>query len=351
MKKLLVLFLFIAGNIFAALGWYSDYVIIGGTYYWIGSNPSFGTQFDSHSFGTVSTLEITDADMKYWSDTQDRTGGAFNWMIKSSDGNTVIVAATEVIWSQSALGGNDYQGTWTGTIDLLAGLSPNTTYQLHVWVKSWGSNQGDNYLNNSGANYIATFQTDGSVPVELTSFSAYVNDKSIYLNWQTATEVNNYGFEIERSLQSAASSWQNIGFIQGSGNSNSTKQYSFIDENPSAGRLLYRLKQIDVDGSFSYSNDIEVTFDPSVSVFNLLQNYPNPFNPVTVISYQLSVISPVQLKVYDVLGSEVITLVNEAKEPGLYTVEFNGSQLSSGIYFYKIQTPEFSQVKKMILTK
>lgn len=166
MKKITFLFaiLMVSAYTFGATGWYSDYVLLklnGGSdsYYWIGSNPSFGTELNGANLGTVSSLTIG-CDMKYWSDTQDRTGGAFYFKIMSADNSTQVVAPVEVVWTQNALGGNDYQGLSATTTNVLAGLANSTTYKLHVWAKSWGTNQGDIWLSNGGANYVATFTTD-----------------------------------------------------------------------------------------------------------------------------------------------------------------------------------------------
>lgn len=174
MKKItfmLSAFLLASSFTFASKGWYSDYVKInpnsaGAAYYWIGSDPNFGTQFQDHDFGVVSTLEFTGCDMKYWSDTQDRTGGGFYYKIMSNDNSTEIVATVETVWDQAKLDGNDYQGTKNVSINLLAGLTKNTSYKLHVWAKSWGSGQGDSYLSNNSANYVATFTTDNSTELD-----------------------------------------------------------------------------------------------------------------------------------------------------------------------------------------
>lgn len=228
-----------------------------------------------------------------------------------------------------------------------------------------------------------TSQLDGSIKtettfsVELTFFSASLNWKSITLDWQTATEVNNYGFQIERSLVSSDPSlvkWENIGFVQGSGNSNSPKSYSFKDLNPPSGYLQYRLKQIDQDGSSKYFETVAKIHSTFTDVkdkklpyeFALQQNYPNPFNPSTKIQYAVGSGSVgnmsqsseqfVTLKVYDILGNEVATLVNEYKTPGYYAVEFsgssgNGSNLAAGIYIYQLKTKNFVSTKKMVLLK
>ncbi len=205
------------------------------------------------------------------------------------------------------------------------------------------------------------------LPVELSSFTASTVGSSIVLNWQTATEVNNYGFEVERTAPlnlpqgetSGLRDWEKIGFVQGNGNSNSPKEYSFTDENPPAGNLQYRLKQIDTDGQFEYYGTIaEINLSPTgvnekelPKDYALLQNYPNPFNPATNIVFRIKEFGLVTLKIYDVLGNEISTLVNENKEPGEYNIKFDGSNLSSGIYYYKLTCGEFSEVKKLMLMK
>ncbi|OGV06658.1 MAG: hypothetical protein A2499_03000 [Stygiobacter sp. RIFOXYC12_FULL_38_8] len=375
MKKVAIIFFLLTISVSANTGWYSDYVIInknstGNSYYWIGSDPSFGTQLHGLNFGTVTSLVITGADMKYWSDNQDRTGGSFFWLVKSADGSTTIKSATENVWTQTFLGGNDYQGLWSGSDDILAGLSASTTYQLHVYAKSWGSSQGDSWLSNGGADYVATFTTDASLPVELTSFTALINNDKVQLNWQTATEVNNYGFSVERASTSLGMTWEKIAFVQGHGNSNSPKNYSLTDTPTGSTKFQYRLKQIDFDGKFEYSHIIEVELE-SPTNFSVQQNYPNPFNPETTISYTIAPLPTgeasvhVMLTVYDVLGREIATLVDEYKQHGNYQVTFNARHLErsreipSGIYFYRLQAGDpslhsghgFVQTKKMLLIK
>ena len=191
----------------------------------------------------------------------------------------------------------------------------------------------------------------GGLPVELTSFSASVQGNVIALSWVTATEVNNYGFEVQRSVSSSQiSEFETIGFVEGHGNSNSSKNYSFIDSNPLSGNIWYRLKQIDTDGKYKYSEVIELKNRLSKE-YILKQNYPNPFNPTTVISYSIPKSSNVSIKVFDVLGNLILTLVNQNQETGSYKVNFDASSLSNGIYFYKISAGEFTSIKKMLLLK
>ena len=151
--------------------------------------------------------------------------------------------------------------------------------------------------------------------------------------------------------------WEKIAFVNGYGTSTETHTYSFIDDNPEQGKSYYRLKQIDFDGSFEYSNTLEVDFNIPIK-FSLEQNYPNPFNPRTKINYNIpSVISnggrnlKIELKVYDILGNVITDLVNEEKPAGNYEIEFDASRLSSGVYFYKLQAGAFVQIRKMILLK
>jgi len=195
------------------------------------------------------------------------------------------------------------------------------------------------------------------IPVELFSFTSSVNDNNVTLNWMTATETNNMGFQIERGKTKDArrEEWDIIGFINGKGTTTETQTYSFSDENLDAGNYQYRLKQMDFDGSYSYTNTIEAEI-ASPNKFVLEQNYPNPFNPSTIIKYSIpNVISTegrnlnVILKVYDIIGNEVATLVNEVQSSGNYEVEFNAENLSSGIYFYELKTGSLILTKKMIL--
>jgi len=232
-----------------------------------------------------------------------------------------------------------------------------------------GNNDGGN-ITISGITSFSDFtmaKSETALPVELTSFTASVRNNSVLLNWTTATELNNYGFEIERTAQTSMASvlnetkWEKIGFVVGSGNSNSPKSYSFTDGSLIGGsKFKYRLKQIDNDGKFNYSHEINVEVVPTE--FDLTQNYPNPFNPSTKIRYSIPDLGPglaqTVLKVYDILGNEVATLVNEEKPAGVYEVEYNASNLSSGIYFYRITIQSdkadagtFSEIKKMVLIK
>jgi hypothetical protein len=217
---------------------------------------------------------------------------------------------------------------------------------------------------------ILKMEYDNIVPVELTSFTASVlqNENAVQLNWTTATELNNSGFEIQRKEsgdRSQNSEYEVIGFVPGFGTTTETKSYTFIDEDITTGIYKYRLKQIDFDGSFEYSIEIEVTVDFTPKEFVLYQNYPNPFNPTTTIKFEIpSVIASgakqsqlIALIIYDILGNEVATLVNEEKQPGVYEVEFGNVgtsrdlSLPSGVFFYQLKAGDFVSTKKMILMR
>lgn len=262
---------------------------------------------------------------------------------------------------------------WTGNFTILSNPTSDklqlvSTVDVYKNCKlAWG----DDRLDGAGI-YAQDINPDGQlgnsiVPVELVSFSANVSNNSVTLNWKTATEINNSGFEIERSVISNEErnlSWKTIGFINGNGTTSETHLYSFIDNDLSTGKYVYRLKQIDFDGTFSYSNEVEADLSLP-QIFSLEQNYPNPFNPSTTIKYTIPNIimggvegSRVILIIYDLLGNEIATLVNENKPAGNYEVTFDATNLpagrqglSSGTFFYKLQAGSFVETKKMMMIK
>ncbi len=201
--------------------------------------------------------------------------------------------------------------------------------------------------------FITDFMPDGSLPVELTSFAANTNDGTVSLTWTTATETNNSGFEIQRSVN--GKNFNKIGFVRGQGNTPEKSNYSFTDKPAGPSTYFYRLKQIDFSGSFSFSDVVKINMLAPNS-FALLQNYPNPFNPTTSISFTLSVDSKVSLKVFNVLGQEVASLLNSTISAGQHQITFNASNLNSGVYFYQIKVngidgSTYNAVRKMMLTK
>ncbi len=225
------------------------------------------------------------------------------------------------------------------------GLDVNTN--VDSIIVRWPSGTVD-VLTNVSPDQIITIAEGETVPVELISFNFSVSGNNVLLSWQTATETNNLGFAIERSGDNI--NYLEIGTVPGFGSSTECKSYSYTDKLVNCGTYYYRLKQIDYDGSFEYSKIIKVETELPTK-FSLAQNYPNPFNPNTTIKFTLPEKEFVTLKIYDLLGNEVIVLLNEEKTAGNHSVKFDASNLASGTYFYKLQTGSFVGTKKMILLK
>jgi len=204
----------------------------------------------------------------------------------------------------------------------------------------------------SGSGYFVSLAnaTGGGnpMPVELTSFNASPKLNRVELQWSTATELNNAGFEVEKNLNSK---WSKIGYVEGNGTSNNSHSYSFVDAT-AKGKVSYRLKQIDRDGSFKFSQSVEATVVLTADDFKLSQNYPNPFNPTTQISFAVKNAEQVNVAVYNALGQTVATLFNGVAAPNeMYTLNFDGTNLSSGVYFYSLRSASRNEVKKMSLLK
>lgn len=232
----------------------------------------------------------------------------------------------------------------------------------------------DELVIQSGTNVLFAFThgrgvwngTGGALPVELSSFTVAPHQSNAELKWRTETEFNNYGFDIERAITQPSPSqgegdgggqWARLGFVQGAGTSSAPTEYSFTDVNVPAGKYMYRLKQIDRDGTFQYSEFVEATINPSPSAFALYQNYPNPFNPSTTIRYDLPGRSSVGIVITNVIGQQVAVLKNGEEEGGFHEVEWNAN-VASGIYFYRIEAvsvinpnDRFVHVMKMLLLK
>ena len=230
-------------------------------------------------------------------------------------------------------------------------LALNTNYYFTIFPY----NGNDTLRNYKLYPLTRTNDTTGSVvPVELTSFTASKENNLVTLNWQTATELNNNGFYIERGSERDAEGniiFNRLGFVKGNGSSTISHSYSFTDKLNSMGKYYYRLKQIDNNGTFKYSNDVEVNYTQYIKGYSLEQNYPNPFNPSTTINFTLAQSGQMTLKVYDLLGREVKTLVNGFITAGNHSVQLNGNDLVSGVYIYKITAGSFSATKKLTLLK
>jgi hypothetical protein len=186
-------------------------------------------------------------------------------------------------------------------------------------------------------------------PVELTSFAHSVTDNTVSLKWTTASEINNSGFEVLKK-HSALDYWSTIGFVKGNGTTNEQSSYLFKDK-VNSGRYNYRLKQLDYNGNFEYfdlNSEVIIGTPPK---YEMSQNYPNPFNPATKITYQIPSSDDVKLIIYDNAGREVIVLVNGFQEAGYYTVDFNASNLSSGVFYCKLESGSFAATRKLVLLK
>lgn len=252
-----------------------------------------------------------------------------------------------------------------GTLDAL----PTWSYSVGTssTAIAFGDVNGDGWADlaiGTARKPVMVFLADPSlIPVELNAFTSSVEGNDVKLNWSTSTEKNNKGFEIHRQVhspQSSVSNYERIGFLEGKGTTTQTSDYTFEDKNLTAGKYSYRLKQIDFDGTFKYYDLNEIIEVNVPGKFELFQNYPNPFNPTTKIRYSIAFVEaqcvvPVQLKIFDILGNKVTTLVDEYKPTGNYEVEFkpaSGIQYpAAGVYLYQLKAGNFIETKKMILLR
>jgi hypothetical protein len=264
------------------------------------------------------------------------------------------------IWFTTTYDGNDTSGYATYNISIDYGSLffslPNELYIVKRTDRTgkWtclNTTRVGTVLTATGLTDFCDFGIAGTdvQPVELSSFVSSVNGRNIELNWSTSTEANNSGFDIERS--SVSGSWTKVGNVAGNGTTSTGHSYSYTDRNVATGNYSYRLKQIDFNGNFEYFNLSNEVIIGIPTKFDLSQNYPNPFNPSTKISFDLPVDGKVSFKIYDMSGKELMTLVNEVKTAGYYSVSFNASSLSSGVYFYSLSADNFTATKKMMLIK
>ena len=208
---------------------------------------------------------------------------------------------------------------------------------------------------NHAANFTVTVT---ALPIQLASLSATaVAGNSVLVEWNTVSEINNYGFFIQRKgeTESEFAELPNS-FVAGQGTTSRAQSYSYTDREVAAGLWYYRLRQVDLDGTSTLSESVQTRVvtgvdDPAPFAFALEQNYPNPFNPTTTIAYALPERSQVRLSVYNLAGEAVATLVNRAQEPGHYQVEFAAQSLPSGVYLYRLETGSASSVRKLVLLK
>ena len=235
-----------------------------------------------------------------------------------------------------------YQSTNNGTNWVTANSGMPAYVPVDELVKQTGTNLLFAFTHGRSA-----FITDSPLPVELTTFVSNTVGRNVELNWVTSTEKNSNEFVVERM---SGSDWLPIGTVKAADQSNSPKSYSYTDKNLQSGKFQYRLKMVDNDGTFKYSSVTEAVIVVP-GEYSLFQNYPNPFNPSTIINYSVPADGNVKLSVYNIKGELIRTVVNGFRKAGYYSAAFDGTGLSSGIYFYKIDAGKYSQTRKMILIK
>ena len=297
-------------------------------------NESIGWLADGASGGAASIFKTTDGGIT-WTEQLQIPSQSYNFndiYFKNENYGWAVGSGGDIWYSTN--GGNNWS---LNEVDFYNGLKSIAHCETdELWI--------------AGSYELILYSINGGIPVELISFTAEFLESKLELNWTTATETNNSGFEILRFAQNDNAEWVTIGFVPGHGTTTETQHYSFTDNDVKPGKYQYKLKQIDYNGTFEYSQIVEVEI-PFVTEFSLSQNYPNPFNPSTTIKFQIPELSFVTFKVYDVLGNEMRTLVNEEKSIGSYEVNFDASGLPSGIYFYRLKAGPFVETKKMLLLK
>jgi hypothetical protein len=352
--------------------------------------PISGTSVMRESFTVTGNNRVVSS-VSVW---MKRVSGAGDLKIRleKSDGSLLVqgtVSATSIPTSTNQYQANCSWVTLTFTVNqtLTVGQSYNlvlstasgTSYSAYVisdgtsifgpttcfsdgraQITSDGTNWSNVYGGDDLSFYFNNTLNTGAItlPVQVTSFTGLVIGNTVALDWKTATEVNSYMFEVERRT---TTQWETIVQLPGSGTSNAPLDYVYIDslKNVSSGSIFYRLKSVNNDGSFQYNGNVEVVVSaltavttPAIpNIYALNQNYPNPFNPTTTINYQVQKAGGVSLKVYDMLGREVATLVNGEKEAGHYSAMFDAAKLSSGTYIYRLQSGAFTETKKLVLLK
>lgn len=299
-----------------------------GTAKWDAANGLPFKPMDGNSFSSLSSFS--------------KEGKAYVFYLESTTTGTSFVKG----FSNDGAGAMQWQGG-------IVTLSSYASSKIRNWssmttngmfVCTWEDERND-----GGGIYAQNIYFDGSVPVELLEFNSIVNGSGVTLNWSTATELNNKGFAVERKCEN--DEWTEVGFIPGAGTSTIKHNYVFNDERVKEGSYKYRLCQIDFDGKRDYSKEINVEVSLVPGELELLQNYPNPFNPATIIRYKVAAAGNVVLKVYNALGSEVVELINEVKEPGSYEVKFDAIRLASGVYIYELRSGNQRIERKMLLIK
>jgi hypothetical protein len=320
----------------------------------ISAKPSVVFTGQNYSAGNISIRWLTSsgvslgtpiANIGSWVTDVSATSGAFSYATFNFVAGATIplnwTAGSENVLFKVVI---NQTGNGTGTFE----LAPSGFVLGGQWYFELAGNDSTNYTQNF---YVAS--VDAALPVEISSFSASAADRHVNLQWATATEKNSHSFEVERNQ---GEGWSKVGELKASGNTNAPKNYSFTDKLTAlkGDSISYRLKMVDNDGKFAYSKIASAKAVPIV--FALEQNYPNPFNPETKIQFSIPQDAKVALKIYDITGREIATVVNEDRKAGYYEEKFGGFSFSSGVYFYRIIAESngkvaFTKVKKMMMLK
>lgn len=307
-----------------------------------------------------------------------QVGGTVGFGLQNSSGDNILEVyfvggqSNYTVDDNTAAGQNSNFG-WTNTgIKVVVELNTATTYTVRITPAAGGTEQTVTGSISGTISRLRLFNANAGtgsgsdlffnsiqhqvdfLPVELTLFTAKTKNNVVELYWQTATEINNFGFEVQRSKMISGSdeNWEKIGFVQGNGTIYTPREYNFLDNAVYGGNYSYRLKQIDIDGKFEFSPVVEVSFDKLINGYTLSNNYPNPFNPSTNIKFAFQSDTKAELKIFDIAGNEVQTLFSGLADGGrVYSLYFDASGLSNGLYFYKLSAPGVSEVKKMLLLK
>ncbi|MEO8666075.1 MAG: T9SS type A sorting domain-containing protein [Ignavibacteria bacterium] len=310
------------------------------------SYPTPGLAFSTAIWGNANDRLMTGYDIMLFT-----TNGGMNWTNVNAIGigNIFGICGAGSTWYYTR-GTSVYKSVNDGTNwtnDHTAAGSYNHMVNSPLGKYLWA------VADNGG---ISRYEFESPLPVELSSFIATITGSNVTLNWSTSHEINNSGFDVERSeFNGQNTEWNKIGFVRGNGNTSVNSNYQFTDRGLTKGKYNYRLKQIDLNGNFEYHNLANEVVIGSPEKFSLSQNYPNPFNPSTKINFDLPYDANVNLKVFDMTGREVMTLVNEFRAAGYYTVGFNASALSTGVFIYRISADangqRFTSEKRMVLIK
>lgn len=340
----------------------------------VGYGCGYGMQLAKTSDGGVNwTVQLDAPGLAFWSvafkdkDNGIVIGSSGNSAYFTTDGGTTwSLSATMPAQSQAAV---EFTNTAQGSVAFSVGSSSyiyRSTDGGNNWIEEprfsinsltyVSMTDASNFWFVGNAGYVLKYFNAAYTPVELTSFIASTKDNDVELKWQTATEINNRIFEIERTNTSALEQnggtfWIKAGSIEGKGNSTSISNYTFIDKNIASGSYSYRIKQIDFDGSFRYHylpNEVNVGVPGSFEVY---QNYPNPFNPETRIKFALPAAGNVSVKIYNELGQQISEIINADMSAGIHEMNFNASGLASGVYIYKVSSGAWSSSKKMLYLK